>query len=142
MPCRLASTDAWVERSDASVAEIRNGARPFASLDTVNGENLVATFAAFGLDAEAIAKAVDHLIASYDHGGKLMICGNGGSAADAQHFAAELEGRFELNRAAMAAPIFCAAPVTRMTRGRLMNSAGGSQPPYCVGCPVSRYGPP
>jgi D-sedoheptulose 7-phosphate isomerase len=31
-------------------------------------------------------------------GGKLLICGNGGSAADAQHFAAELVGRFEKER--------------------------------------------
>jgi D-sedoheptulose 7-phosphate isomerase len=31
-------------------------------------------------------------------GGKLLICGNGGSAADAQHFAAELVGRFETSR--------------------------------------------
>ena len=36
-------------------------------------------------------------------GGKLIICGNGGSAADAQHFAAELTGRFEKNRKALPA---------------------------------------
>ncbi len=36
-------------------------------------------------------------------GGKLLICGNGGSAADAQHIAAELVGRFEHNRPAYAA---------------------------------------
>ena len=35
--------------------------------------------------------------------GKVLICGNGGSAADAQHFAAELVGRFELNRRALPA---------------------------------------
>jgi D-sedoheptulose 7-phosphate isomerase len=33
-------------------------------------------------------------------GGKIMICGNGGSASDAQHFAAELIGRFEQERQA------------------------------------------
>ena len=32
------------------------------------------------------------------NGGKILICGNGGSAADAQHFAAELVGRFEVER--------------------------------------------
>ncbi len=32
------------------------------------------------------------------NGNKLLICGNGGSAADAQHFAAEIVGRFELER--------------------------------------------
>jgi D-sedoheptulose 7-phosphate isomerase len=36
-------------------------------------------------------------------GGKLLICGNGGSAADAQHIAAELTGRFQRNRPALAA---------------------------------------
>jgi phosphoheptose isomerase len=36
-------------------------------------------------------------------GGKLLVFGNGGSAADAQHFAAELSGRFQKERAALAA---------------------------------------
>jgi D-sedoheptulose 7-phosphate isomerase len=36
-------------------------------------------------------------------GGKVLVCGNGGSASDAQHFAAELVGRFMRERAAMAA---------------------------------------
>ncbi|MFZ4062324.1 MAG: phosphoheptose isomerase [Polynucleobacter sp.] len=36
-------------------------------------------------------------------GGKIMACGNGGSAADAQHFAAELIGRFERERQELAA---------------------------------------
>lgn len=43
------------------------------------------------------------LIDCLKNGGKLMICGNGGSAADSQHFAAELTGRFETNRKALAA---------------------------------------
>ncbi len=37
------------------------------------------------------------------HGGKILICGNGGSAADAQHFAAELVNRFEMERPGLAA---------------------------------------
>lgn len=36
-------------------------------------------------------------------GGKILACGNGGSAADAQHFAAELVGRFEKDRRALPA---------------------------------------
>ncbi len=36
-------------------------------------------------------------------GGQIFVCGNGGSAADAQHFAAELVGRFELERRAFPA---------------------------------------
>jgi len=36
------------------------------------------------------------------HGGKILFCGNGGSAADAQHLAAELSGRFAYDRAPLA----------------------------------------
>jgi D-sedoheptulose 7-phosphate isomerase len=38
------------------------------------------------------------LVDCFKSGGKVMICGNGGSAADAQHLAAELSGRFYLDR--------------------------------------------
>lgn len=41
-----------------------------------------------------VSKAVDMIRASLAGGGKLLIAGNGGSAADAQHIAAELTGRF------------------------------------------------
>lgn len=45
------------------------------------------------------ARAVgDHLIAGYRSGARVYICGNGGSAADAQHFAAELTGHFIFDR--------------------------------------------
>lgn len=40
----------------------------------------------------------DHLVARYRAGSRVFLCGNGGSAADAQHFAAELTGHFILNR--------------------------------------------
>ena len=36
-------------------------------------------------------------------GGKILVCGNGGSAAESQHFAAELTGRFRRERRALAA---------------------------------------
>ena len=51
----------------------------------------------------AIAKAADIISNSYKKGGKLLICGNGGSAADAQHFAGELVGRFIKERKALPA---------------------------------------
>ena len=44
--------------------------------------------------ASDVAKAVEMIRASLSAGGKLLIAGNGGSAADAQHIAAELTGRF------------------------------------------------
>lgn len=49
--------------------------------------------------ARAVALMADALAA----GGKILACGNGGSAADAQHFAAELVNRFEIERAPLAA---------------------------------------
>ena len=45
-----------------------------------------------------IEMAAQTMIESYRSGGKALICGNGGSAADAQHFAAELSGRFLFDR--------------------------------------------
>lgn len=54
------------------------------------------------LNDSAILKQVESLvngiINSYKNGGKVLWCGNGGSAADAQHLAAELSGRFYYDR--------------------------------------------
>jgi D-sedoheptulose 7-phosphate isomerase len=50
--------------------------------------------------APAIEKTGALLLNCLLGGGKLLICGNGGSAADAQHFAAEIIGRFEKERRA------------------------------------------
>lgn len=46
----------------------------------------------------SIAAAVHAILACVTSGGKVLACGNGGSAADAQHFAAEFVGRFERER--------------------------------------------
>ena len=48
--------------------------------------------------SKPIAAAVQALLACVTSGGKVLSCGNGGSAADAQHFAAEFVGRFERER--------------------------------------------
>jgi D-sedoheptulose 7-phosphate isomerase len=53
--------------------------------------------------AAPIAAAIQAMVASLRMGGKVMACGNGGSAADSQHFAAELLNRFERERAPLAA---------------------------------------
>lgn len=53
--------------------------------------------------AAPIAQAVESMTASLLAGGKIMACGNGGSAADSQHFAAELLNRFEKERPPLAA---------------------------------------
>lgn len=48
--------------------------------------------------AEPIARAIELIVATFKAGHKMLICGNGGSAADAQHFAAEFTGRYEMER--------------------------------------------
>ena len=53
--------------------------------------------------AAPIAQAAELMVACLLADGKILACGNGGSAADAQHFAAELVGRFEMERQGLAA---------------------------------------
>ena len=53
--------------------------------------------------SKPIAAAVQAILACVTSGGKVLICGNGGSAADAQHFAAEFVGRYERERPELAA---------------------------------------
>ena len=48
--------------------------------------------------SKPIAQAIGAILASVTSGGKVLACGNGGSAADAQHFSAEFVGRFERER--------------------------------------------
>ncbi|MXW20867.1 MAG: phosphoheptose isomerase [Gammaproteobacteria bacterium] len=53
--------------------------------------------------AVPIAEAAALMLESLSAGGKILSCGNGGSAADAQHFASELLNRFETERASLPA---------------------------------------
>ncbi len=57
--------------------------------------------ATFVLEAD-IKKACETAVATLKAGGKILLCGNGGSAADAQHIAAELTGRYKTERGALA----------------------------------------
>ncbi|MFH1770952.1 MAG: SIS domain-containing protein [archaeon] len=52
---------------------------------------------------DSIQQAADMIINSIEQGGKILICGNGGSAADSQHIAAELVGKYEKKRKALPA---------------------------------------
>ncbi|OFW24126.1 MAG: phosphoheptose isomerase [Acidobacteria bacterium RIFCSPLOWO2_02_FULL_65_29] len=54
-------------------------------------------------DPRPVLDAAAAIVAALRGGGKLLACGNGGSAADAQHVAAELVGRFNRERVALAA---------------------------------------
>ncbi|MDA8258958.1 MAG: phosphoheptose isomerase [Betaproteobacteria bacterium] len=59
--------------------------------------------AALAAMAAPLEAATRRMVASLKAGGKVMACGNGGSAADSQHFAAELLNRFEKERPPLAA---------------------------------------
>lgn len=48
--------------------------------------------------SQPISQAVELMFTALSNGNKILACGNGGSAGDAQHFAAELVGRFERER--------------------------------------------
>jgi D-sedoheptulose 7-phosphate isomerase len=51
----------------------------------------------------SIGLSVDAIVAAFRNGNKVLFCGNGGSAADAQHLAAEFSGRFYKDRKALPA---------------------------------------
>jgi phosphoheptose isomerase len=53
--------------------------------------------------AGLIGEVAARVIASLERGGKVLLCGNGGSAADSQHIAAEFVNRFRTNRRGLAA---------------------------------------
>ena len=54
-------------------------------------------------DARLLERIAERIVECFDSGGKLLLLGNGGSAADAQHIAAELVGLFKHDRRALPA---------------------------------------
>jgi D-sedoheptulose 7-phosphate isomerase len=68
-----------------------------AAIETIWAEHLRVA-GALGPLAADVDRAVDLVARSLAAGGALLVCGNGGSAADAQHIAAELTGRFFRDR--------------------------------------------
>jgi phosphoheptose isomerase len=72
-------------------------------LDAVLGETIALHERVRRGEVQPIVAAAAAMVAALNGGGKLLVLGNGGSAADAQHVAAELVGRFQRERAALAA---------------------------------------
>jgi D-sedoheptulose 7-phosphate isomerase len=66
-------------------------------------DEISAGFARLSAQSAAIEQAAGAMIASLAAGNKIMFCGNGGSAADSQHLAAELMGRYLRDRAPLPA---------------------------------------
>ena len=107
------------ERVAASMAAVYEGVlagrRPadeveeLAALDRGFGGALATLEASRRRLRAPMLEAAQTLRACLDRGGKVLICGNGGSAADAQHFAGELVGRFKRpRRRALPAIALCA----------------------------------
>lgn len=61
----------------------------------------IARLTADGLDA--VRRCGEIIIETFRNGGKILVCGNGGSAADSQHIAAEFVGRYEAERRSLPA---------------------------------------
>ena len=83
---------------EAPLIDIKNQSIELAdshvkSIDDIWSEHIQVASAMHTITGE-IAAAVEMIWNSLDRGGKLLIAGNGGSAGDAQHIAAELTGRF------------------------------------------------
>lgn len=55
------------------------------------------------MNTDSVVEITDELSRCFNRGGKVLLCGNGGSASDASHFAGELVGRFGRDREAIAA---------------------------------------
>ncbi|WP_028534601.1 phosphoheptose isomerase [Paludibacterium yongneupense] len=75
-------------------------------IDRVNGhflESIAAKQTSMEALSPAVAAAAERMVSCFMNEGKVLACGNGGSAADAQHFAAEMVGRFEKERPGLAA---------------------------------------
>ena len=61
----------------------------------ISSSDLIASLTSM---SPAIEKTIDKIVSCLNNGNKIILFGNGGSAADAQHIAAELVGRFKLKR--------------------------------------------
>jgi D-sedoheptulose 7-phosphate isomerase len=64
-------------------------------------EKSIEVHQSLAIQSEDIKKAAEMLVSALKEKNKIFICGNGGSAAEAQHFSAELIGRFEKERTAL-----------------------------------------
>ena len=72
-------------------------------IDSYIEESIKALDSFLEIDKINIFNASKLIVKAFKSGNKVLMCGNGGSASDAQHFAAELIGRFKKNRASFAA---------------------------------------
>ncbi len=80
------------------IDDVRRGAERETALSRVIDESLAAHRRMRDESVAALSQVAQMLVRSLRSGNKLLLCGNGGSAADAQHVAGEIVGRFALDR--------------------------------------------
>jgi len=73
------------------------------AIERIFHESIEVKRAALERNAEAIEAVVEAVVRAFEGGGKVLLFGNGGSAADCQHIAAEFIGRFQKERLALPA---------------------------------------
>lgn len=95
------ASDSEPEQSTDAAAGGEIAAQPFVLSELLRGGNVLRQ-TGYQLSSAIVAVA-NHLAGVLIGGGKVLLCGNGGSAADAQHIAAELVVRFRRNRLALPA---------------------------------------
>ena len=76
---------------------------PLARIEQHFAASIAAKQGTLATMGPCIVQAAELLAERLRQGHKILVCGNGGSAADAQHFAAELVNRFEIERPGLAA---------------------------------------
>lgn len=97
--------------SSRIVEKIKSGANPASSVENRNDDLILKTLnqhlevfqKVLAENVENIKECAALISETFERGGKILICGNGGSAADAQHIAAEFVGRYETERVALPA---------------------------------------
>lgn len=94
------STTAIAAKMDREEKQIANNA---SSVETSLNEHLSVFQDVLSSSQDTIKECADLLLDTFNNGNKVLLCGNGGSAADAQHIATEFVGRYETERRALPA---------------------------------------
>lgn len=94
------SSSAIIERFKSDNEREASGQSSLSNLESLD-EHLTVIAELQMSSSEVIRECATRLIETFRSGGKVLVCGNGGSAADAQHIAAEFVGRYETERLAL-----------------------------------------
>lgn len=94
------SSSKLIQASEAAQPSAEPGADFVANSFAEHGETLSKLIAA---NLDSVRKCGELVVDTFKSGGKVLVCGNGGSAADSQHIAAEFVGRYETERRSLPA---------------------------------------